>query len=97
MSEPARILIVDDDWLVGRAIQQILETAGHHVVACVASDREALKVAVDLSLNLAVVDIRLPGDLDGVELARIFAIDRPFRSSSSQATVTPERLRGLAT
>ena len=70
MSEPARILIVDDDWLVGRAIQQILETAGHHVVACVASAQEALNVAVDLSLNLAVVDIRLPGDLDGVELAR---------------------------
>lgn len=69
--EPTRVLLVEDDWLVARTMQQVLEGAGHGVVACVGSAQEALTAAAYLSPSLLLVDIRLPGNIDGVELVRM--------------------------
>jgi serine phosphatase RsbU (regulator of sigma subunit) len=62
---PARILVVDDEPGMLRAVERVLSEE-HHVVGTRLS-REALAVAEDLQPDLAIVDIRMP-DLDGFEL-----------------------------
>jgi phosphoserine phosphatase RsbU/P len=62
---PARILVVDDEPGMLRAIERVLGTA-HHVTAC-GSSREALRLAATVDPQLAILDIRMP-ELDGFEL-----------------------------
>ena len=73
----ARILVVDDEPGMLRAVDRVL-SKDHHVVGTRLS-REALSVAGDFHPELAIVDIRMP-DLDGFELmaqlkARFSGID----------------------
>ena len=62
---PARILVVDDEPGILRAVERVLSD-DHHVVSTRLS-REALSVADEFHPELAIVDIRMP-DLDGFEL-----------------------------
>ena len=62
---PARILVVDDEPGMLRAVDRVL-SEDHHVVGTRLS-REALSVASEFHPELAIVDIRMP-DLDGFEL-----------------------------
>ena len=78
-NEPTRILLVEDDWLVARTIQQVLEGAGHGVVAWVGSAQEALIAAANLSPRLLLVDIQLPGSVDGVALVRMLREHQTIR------------------
>ena len=73
----ARILVVDDEPGMLRAVDRVL-SKDHHVVGTRLS-REALSMAGDFHPELAIVDIRMP-DLDGFELmaqlkARFSGID----------------------
>jgi sigma-B regulation protein RsbU (phosphoserine phosphatase) len=61
----ARILIVDDEPGMLRAVERVL--SDEHQVAATRSSREALSIAADFHPDLAIVDIRMP-DLDGFEL-----------------------------
>jgi sigma-B regulation protein RsbU (phosphoserine phosphatase) len=61
----ARILVVDDEPGMIRAVERVL-SKDHHVVGTRLS-RDALAVASDYHPELAIVDIRMP-DLDGFEL-----------------------------
>lgn len=63
----ARILVIDDDPGILRAVSRILGR-GHHVV-CVGSGEQALDEARRLRPDLAVVDIRLPA-MNGFEVTR---------------------------
>ena len=63
----ARILIVDDDPGILRAVSRILGRR-HHVVA-VASGEAAVEEARKLKPDLAIVDIRLPA-MNGFEVTR---------------------------
>jgi len=62
---PARILVVDDEPGMLRAVDRVL-SEWHHVVGTRLS-REALAAADEFHPDLAIVDIRMP-DLDGFEL-----------------------------
>ncbi|MBZ5495707.1 MAG: PAS domain S-box protein [Acidobacteriia bacterium] len=66
----AKILIVEDDSVVGVYIQKCLEKAGFVVVAVVSSAEQAVAAARSETPDLALMDITLPGDMDGVEAAR---------------------------
>jgi sigma-B regulation protein RsbU (phosphoserine phosphatase) len=75
--KPARILVVDDDAGMLRAVERVLSEE-HRVIATLRS-REALSVAGEFHPELAIVDIRMP-DLDGFDLmtqlkARFPALD----------------------
>jgi sigma-B regulation protein RsbU (phosphoserine phosphatase) len=61
----ARILVVDDEPGMLRAVDRVL-SKDHHVVGTRLS-RDALSVASEFRPELAIVDIRMP-DLDGFEL-----------------------------
>jgi sigma-B regulation protein RsbU (phosphoserine phosphatase) len=63
----ARILVVDDDPGILRAVSRVLGR-GHHVT-CVATGTEALVACAREQPDLAVVDIRLP-EMTGFEVTR---------------------------
>jgi sigma-B regulation protein RsbU (phosphoserine phosphatase) len=73
----ARILVVDDEPGMLRAVERVLGEA-HHVVVS-RSSTDAVVVAAEFNPELAIVDIRMP-ELDGFELmarlkARLPALD----------------------
>ena len=75
--KPARILVVDDEPGMLRAVERVLSD-DHHVIGTRLS-RDALSVADQFHPELAILDIRMP-DLDGFELmaqlkARFPALD----------------------
>ena len=63
----ARILVVDDDPGILRAVSRVL--GRRHHVACAATGEVALRVAPGLRPDLAVVDVRLP-EMTGFEVTR---------------------------
>ena len=67
---PAKILIVEDDLIVARDIQQQLLRIGHTVVGITALGEEAVQLAVATVPDLVLMDIRLDGEMDGIEAAQ---------------------------
>jgi len=65
---PRRVLIVEDETLVGIGLRSILEKLGHTVVGQASNVREAIAMFRDGSPDLVLMDIRLDGD-DGIELS----------------------------
>jgi DNA-binding NarL/FixJ family response regulator len=68
-SKPISILIVEDEALVASYIGEVLGESGFRVAGIAASGTEALSLAAETSPDLALVDIRLTGPIDGIELA----------------------------
>jgi two-component system, response regulator PdtaR len=66
---PERVLIIEDDVLVATQMEAALSEAGFDVVGVAVSGEEALDLARLHSPGLAVVDIKLAGDRDGIDTA----------------------------
>jgi DNA-binding NarL/FixJ family response regulator len=62
-------LIVEDDYFVAMALEHGLKEAGYNVVGIATSASEAIKLAQDCKPVLAIMDIRLGGNSDGIEAA----------------------------
>jgi PAS domain S-box-containing protein len=67
---PSRILIVEDDRIVARDIQQQLIRIGHTVVGITARGEDALPLTIRSRPNLVLMDIRLEGGIDGIDAAQ---------------------------
>ena len=67
--EPARILIVEDDFLIGLQAETALAEAGFHVIGVAVSADEATELAASHQPALVVMDVRLSGKRDGIDLA----------------------------
>jgi len=65
----ARILIVEDDFLIADATRRVLEAAGHTVVGEAPDAARALAVAGAAPFELAIVDMKLAAGGDGMALA----------------------------
>ena len=71
----SRILIVDDEEKVCWAFQQFLEAEGHTPLIA-SSGQAALEIVEAESPDLVIMDIRMPGQLNGLEaLARMKQLD----------------------
>ena len=66
----ARVLIVEDERLIAIDLQRRLTRLGHTVIALAASGQEAIHKALTLRPDVVLMDVRLQGDMDGVEAAR---------------------------
>lgn len=64
-----RILIVEDDYVVGLELEAGLSEAGFEVVGSANSAEEAVRLAASERPILALMDIRLAGRRDGIEAA----------------------------
>jgi DNA-binding NarL/FixJ family response regulator len=68
--EPARILVVEDDFLIAMQTEAALAAAGFHVIGTAATAEHALELAEKERPALAVMDIRLASKRDGIDAAR---------------------------
>src|SRR5258706_8780069 len=66
---PLRVLIVEDETIVGMGLRAQLTKLGHEVAGHAATVAEARTMYRDEKPDLVLMDIRL-GDADGIELAR---------------------------
>ncbi|GAG40521.1 unnamed protein product, partial [marine sediment metagenome] len=66
----ARILIVEDEGIVAEEIRSRLKRLRYEAAAVVFSGEEAIKKAEETHPDLVLMDIRLRGDIDGVEAAQ---------------------------
>jgi PAS domain S-box-containing protein len=62
-----RILIAEDDGIIAARLRNFLTKLGYAVPAVVASGEEAVRQAAAVRPELVLMDIRLAGDLDGIE------------------------------
>ena len=67
---PARILVVEDDFLIAMQTEAALAAAGFHVIGTAATAEHALELAERERPALAVMDIRLASKRDGIDAAR---------------------------
>ena len=65
----ARILIVEDESLIAWDLEQCLTHLGYAVLGLASSGQEAIAKALALRPDLILLDIRLPGNVDGLEAA----------------------------
>jgi CheY-like chemotaxis protein len=63
------ILIVEDEVLIASYIEEVLAESGFGIAGVASSGVEALTVASQIKPDLALVDIKLAGPMDGIEVA----------------------------
>ncbi len=68
MSEK-RILIIEDDHVIGMEIKDRLETLGYNVLTRLSYGEDAIEQAGDLHPDLILMDIQLAGEIDGIQAA----------------------------
>lgn len=69
MERSIKILIVEDEMLIAAKISTLLTELGYEVVGILARAEDALLQAEENAPDMALLDIRLKGKMDGVELA----------------------------
>jgi DNA-binding LytR/AlgR family response regulator len=69
MSKKIKILIVEDEMLIGANISLQLNELGYEVTGVIPRGEEALKHIDDHLPDIMLLDINLKGDLDGIETA----------------------------
>lgn len=70
-----RVLVVEDEALIGADIQRRLERLGYSAPDVVGSGEEALRCARSTPFDLVLMDIRLSGDMDGIATAKALKAD----------------------
>jgi CheY-like chemotaxis protein len=65
----ARILIVEDEHIIAWDLERRLTRLGYAVLGIVSSGQDAIEKALELRPDLILMDIRLPGNMDGIEAA----------------------------
>lgn len=63
------VLVVEDDAIIGMALEECLSDNGYVVCGVARTESEAIAIAEEARPELAVVDVRL-GKGDGIEVAR---------------------------
>ena len=71
-----RVLVVDDDAYVCDVVSRALQNHGYEVLVA-REGSEALRMARDERLDVVVSDVRMPGDIDGIELFDALTRERP--------------------
>jgi two-component system cell cycle sensor histidine kinase/response regulator CckA len=67
--EKKKIFVVEDESIVSLEIQSRLKSLGYAVAGSAASGDEAIRKVVNLKPDLVLMDIRIKGDIDGIETA----------------------------
>jgi two-component system sensor histidine kinase/response regulator len=84
-----RVLVAEDDALVGEMVQGIVEAVGYTVIGLAANGQELIEMAQCLKPDLIVTDILMP-DMDGLDAARQIQSCRPTPIVVLSAFETPE-------
>ncbi len=88
-SAPPRILVVEDDYFVAMDLESGLREAGMQVLGPVPTADEAVAIAEAERPILAVMDIRLAGERDGIDAALDLYREFGIRCIFASAHVEP--------
>src|SRR3954454_17623621 len=72
-----RILVAEDETIIRLDLRDLLERAGHEVVAEARDGEEAVALAREHEPELAIMDVKMPR-LDGIEAAKRILNERPI-------------------
>lgn len=62
-----KVLIVEDEMIIALLIERMVNNLGHEVVEKVTSGEDAISIATQYDVDIVLMDIRLKGDMDGIE------------------------------
>lgn len=65
--ETVQILVVEDEYILAINLQESLESLGYTVLGIADSAEEAIEKATESRPNLILMDIRLRGEMDGIQ------------------------------
>ncbi|WP_460032649.1 PAS domain S-box protein [Megalodesulfovibrio paquesii] len=71
LSKQYRLLLVEDDVVSAKTIAFMLKRLGHDLVEVASSGQQALAAADTHTPDMVLLDIRLDGDMDGLEVANL--------------------------
>ena len=87
----ATILVVEDEGIVAQEIKSRLEKSGYSVCAVAHDGRTAITHAGDMRPDLVLMDIKLKGEMDGIDAAGVIR-DR-FNQSHGALRLRGQTLR----
>ena len=67
---PAKIMVVEDEIVVAMELQSRLIALGYTVAGIVASGEEVMDLAEKTRPDLVLMDVKLAGEIDGIDAAR---------------------------
>lgn len=70
-SERTKILLVEDELIIGEHISRKLEEHGYAVIDMITKGEDALAFLSRTEVDLVIMDIQLAGELDGIETAKL--------------------------
>ena len=94
-----KVLIVEDEPLIAHDIQSLLTDWGYTVVGCAATSQDAIDLFEKQQPDIALVDVQLYGETDGIETVKQFNMSRriPIIYLTAQADFqTVERAKTTA-
>ncbi|MCC5598725.1 hybrid sensor histidine kinase/response regulator [Nostoc favosum] len=96
--QTVRILVVEDEYILAINLQESLESLGYTVLDIADSAEGAIVKATELRPNLILMDIRLRGEIDGIQAAEkiwqnlqipaIYVTGHSDKSTVERATLT---------
>ena len=90
--EKARILIVEDETIIAMEIASQLQSLGYEVISIVDTGEKAIQKAEEDKPDLILMDIRIKGEMDGIETAEIIRSQFGIPVVFSTAYANEERL-----
>lgn len=97
MGTPVKILVVEDEMIIGAKISLLLSNLGYEVTAIIPRGEEALQHIREQNVDIILLDIQLKGNMDGIETAtRIQSISQIpviyLTANSDEATFNRAKL-----
>ena len=74
MSEPLRVLLVEDEALLLMQLEMTIEAEGHDIVGTAMASGEAIALARHLDPDIAFIDLQLLDGPTGVDVARFLRV-----------------------
>lgn len=76
MMQRIRVLIADDEPIIRLDLSQMLQELGYDVIAEADSGEQALEFARQFKPDVALLDVKMPPGIDGIEAARVMDEER---------------------
>ena len=71
MSDQLKVLILEDDAVIGQLLEHHMRQLGHHVLDITYSSERALHLIHNLVPDLILLDINILGEKDGIEVGAV--------------------------
>ncbi len=88
-SHNIRVLIVEDDFLVGETVRGVLEDIGYQIIGRAMNGLQAVEMTQTLRPDIVLMDLQMP-DMDGIEATRRIQENSPAPIVALTAYDTPE-------